>query len=71
MTSSFNSFNLTTREIQVLKLLVKGLNNNEIANELNISEHTSKAHVSSILNKLHVTTRLQAAIVAVKRRIVE
>ena len=71
MTSSFNSFNLTTREIQVLKLLVKGLNNNEIAKELKISEHTSKAHVSSILNKLHVTTRLQAAIVAVKKRIVE
>ncbi len=58
--------NLTKRELDVLKLVVKGYSNIEIAKELSISVNTSKAHVSSILYKLNITSRLQAAIIAVK-----
>ena len=61
-----NKFNLTERELEVLRLVVKGYSNTEIAKELFISPRTSKAHVSSILYKMNVTCRLRAAIVAVK-----
>ncbi|CAG0971682.1 partial Response regulator protein VraR, partial [Anaerolineae bacterium] len=48
---------LTTREREVLALLVKGLNNNEIADRLSVSHATAKAHVSNILSKLGVSNR--------------
>ena len=60
--------NLTEREYEVLKLVVDGKSNQEIANELNISEHTSKAHVCSIIQKLVVDDRTQAAVKAVEAR---
>ena len=44
--------NLTQREYEVLKLVVDGKSNNEIAQELTISEHTAKAHVCNIIQKL-------------------
>ena len=57
---------LTAREFEVLKLIVLGKNNNEIAKELFISVHTAKAHVSSILDKFSVEDRVQIAVKAVK-----
>lgn len=52
---------LTKREVQVLKLVAAGLNNQEIADKLYISISTAKAHVSNILGKLHLSDRTQAA----------
>ena len=57
---------LTEREFEVLRLVVKGKKNHEIARELNISIHTAKAHVCSILQKFAVNDRLQAAVKAIK-----
>ena len=48
-----NHANLTEREFEVLKLIVDGKSNQEIANELKISEHTAKAHVCNIIQKMH------------------
>ena len=62
--------NLTEREYEVLKLVVDGKSNQQIADELNISEHTSKAHVCSIIQKLVVDDRTQAAVKAVKEGLV-
>lgn len=62
--------NLTSREYEVLKLVVDGKSNQQIANELNISEHTSKAHVCSIIQKLVVDDRTQAAVKAIREGIV-
>jgi len=61
---------LTEREIEVLRLLVQGKSNTEIANELIVSVHTAKAHVCSILQKLCVDDRVQAAVKAVKEHLV-
>ncbi len=61
---------LTERELEVLKHLVDGKSNTEIAKELIVSVHTAKAHVCSILQKLCVDDRVQAAVKAVKENIV-
>ena len=58
--------NLTEREYEVLKLVVDGNSNAEIADELKISEHTAKAHVCNIIQKLVVDDRTQAAVKAIK-----
>ncbi len=58
--------NLTEREYEVLKLLVDGKSNKQIADELLISEHTAKAHVCNIIQKLLVDDRTQAAVKALK-----
>ena len=63
-------YGLTTRETQILKLITEGYSNNEIANELFVSINTTKAHVASILQKLEVDDRLQAALKALKERLV-
>lgn len=55
---------LTHRENEILQLLAKGESNKEIANTLNISEHTVKIHLKNILKKLHMNNRVQAAIYA-------
>ncbi len=62
--------NLTQREYEVLKLVVEGKSNNDIAQELCISEHTAKAHVCNIIQKLLVDDRTQAAVKAIKEGIV-
>ena len=62
--------NLTEREYEVLKLVVDGRSNNEIADELKISEHTAKAHVCNIIQKLVVDDRTQAAVKAIKEGLV-
>lgn len=61
---------LTERENEVLKLLVQGKSNTQIAQELIVSVHTAKAHVCSILQKLCVDDRVQAAVKAIKDGIV-
>ena len=57
---------LTSREMEVLRLLAQGQENAEIASELGISARTAKNHVSSILAKLELTNRVQAAVFAVQ-----
>jgi len=57
---------LTDREIGVLQLLAKGMNNREIANQLHLSEGTVRNHVSAILEKLGVSDRTQAAVIAIQ-----
>lgn len=61
---------LSSREIQVLELIVQGLANKQIAYTLNIAEHTVKNHVKHILGKLGVHDRTQAVTVAIQRGIV-
>lgn len=63
-------YNLTTRETQILKLITEGYSNTDIANELSVSINTTKVHVASILQKLGVDDRLQAALKALKNKIV-
>ena len=61
---------ITEREYEVLKHLVDGKSNTEIAKELIVSVHTAKAHVCSILQKMCVNDRVQAAVKAVKEGMV-
>lgn len=61
---------LTDREFEVLRLIVMGKSNTEIAEELFISVHTAKAHVCSILQKMGVDDRVQAAVKAVRQDLV-
>lgn len=62
--------NLTEREYEVLKLVVDGKSNHEIAEDLTISEHTAKAHVCNIIQKMVVDDRTQAAVKALKEGLV-
>jgi NarL family two-component system response regulator LiaR len=61
---------LSPRELEVLELIARGLDNNEIAAQLSISPRTAKNHVSSILGKLGITNRIQAAVYAYRRGLV-
>lgn len=60
---------LTEREVEVLSLVAQGLSNQEIADELVISERTVRTHVSNILDKLHLANRTQAALYALREGI--
>jgi NarL family two-component system response regulator LiaR len=60
---------LTERELDVLRLLARGLSNKVIGHELHVSEKTVKTHVSNILAKLHLADRTQAALFAVRHRL--
>jgi two-component system, NarL family, response regulator LiaR len=62
---------LTERELDVLRLIAQGKSNKEIAEDLILSEKTVKTHVSNILQKLHLSDRTQAAVYALKQKIVE
>jgi two-component system, NarL family, response regulator LiaR len=57
---------LTTRELEVLRLVMRGLQNKEIANELVVTERTVKFHVSSILMKLGAGNRTEAVAIATR-----
>lgn len=61
---------LTERELDVLRLIAKGMTNSQIAETLVISENTVKGHVSNILSKLHLADRTQVAVYAWQRGIV-
>jgi len=61
---------LTDRELEVLKLMVDGLNNAEIAERLVISLSTVKYHISNILMKLGVDNRVSAVSLALQRKLV-
>ncbi len=58
---------LSTREMQVLDSITRGLSNKEIALQLDISQQTVKNHITTILRKLNVSDRTQAAVFALKR----
>jgi DNA-binding NarL/FixJ family response regulator len=58
---------LTRREIEVLRLVAEGLNNQTIAERLFVSDHTVHRHLANILNKLDVSTRAAAVAQAVRR----
>ncbi len=61
---------LSEREIEVLRLVAKGLLNKEIAQTLYISEKTVKNHISNIFKKLKVSDRTQAAVYALKHNLI-
>ena len=62
---------LTDRELQVLKLVAKGMSNREIANELFIAENTVKNHVRNMLEKLGMHSRMEAVIYAMREHLFE
>ncbi|MBC7638334.1 MAG: response regulator transcription factor [Rhodoferax sp.] len=62
---------LTTRELEVLKLVARGMANRDIAGELFISENTVKNHVRNILEKLQLHSRMEAVVYAVRERILD
>ncbi|MBV9442010.1 MAG: response regulator transcription factor, partial [Acidobacteriaceae bacterium] len=61
---------LTTREVEVLRMIADGLGNKEIAEELRVSEHTVKFHVSQVLAKFGVASRTEAVRVGIRRGLV-
>lgn len=62
---------LTSRELEVLKLVAQGMSNREIAKELYISENTVKNHVRNILEKLHLHSRMEAVVYAVREKLLD
>jgi DNA-binding NarL/FixJ family response regulator len=62
---------LTDRELEVLRLVARGLNNREIAKQLFISENTVKNHVRNILEKLQLHSRMEAVMYAVKEKLLD
>jgi len=62
---------LTERELQVLRLVAKGLGNRDIAQQLFISENTVKNHIRNILEKLQLHSRMEAVIYAVKEKLLD
>ncbi len=61
---------LSERELEVLRLIARGLTNREIADKLVIAEGTVKSHVSNILSKLHLAHRTQAALYALNQKLI-
>jgi len=62
---------LTNRELEVLRQVAKGMSNREIAAELFISENTVKNHIRNLLEKLQMKSRMEAAMYAVRSKLVE
>jgi DNA-binding NarL/FixJ family response regulator len=62
---------LTDREMEVLRLVARGMNNRDIARELFISENTVKNHVRNILEKLQIHSRMEAVMIAVREKLIE
>lgn len=60
--STMGSDSLTQRELEILKLIAKGMSNKVIARELDISDGTVKVHVKHLLKKLHLRSRVEAAV---------
>jgi two-component system NarL family response regulator len=62
---------LTEREMEVLRLVAKGMNNRDIAKHLFISENTVKNHIRNILEKLQLHSRMEAVVYAVREKLLE
>jgi DNA-binding NarL/FixJ family response regulator len=62
---------LTARELEVLKLVARGMSNRDVADQLFISENTVKNHVRNILEKLHLHSRMEAVMYAVRKRLLD
>ncbi len=62
---------LTERELEVLRLVAKGLSNREIGAELFIAENTVKNHVRNILEKLHLHSRMEAVVYAMREKLLD
>ena len=62
---------LTDREMEVLKLVARGMNNRDIARELFISENTVKNHVRNILEKLQIHSRMEAVMIALRDKLID
>ena len=63
--------NLTAREMEILKMLTKGLTNKQIGHALGISDNTVRNHVNSIIEKLEVCDRTEAATTAIQRGLID
>jgi two-component system, NarL family, response regulator YdfI len=61
---------LTTREVEVLRMIAEGLGNKAIARRLSISEHTVKFHIGSIFSKLNATSRTEAVILGARQGLI-
>jgi two-component system NarL family response regulator len=62
---------LTARELEVLRLVARGMSNREVADQLFISENTVKNHMRNILEKLHLHSRMEAVMYAVRKRLLD
>jgi DNA-binding NarL/FixJ family response regulator len=62
---------LTARELEVLRLVARGMSNRDVADQLFISENTVKNHVRNILEKLHLHSRMEAVMYAVRRGLLD
>jgi two-component system NarL family response regulator len=62
---------LTARELEVLKLVARGMSNKDVADQLFISENTVKNHVRNILEKLHLHSRMEAVMYAVRKHLLD
>ena len=67
---NLSDFNLTKREIEVLKLIAQGKSNLEIAKILYVSIHTSKMHICNIFMKMDVNDRTHAVVKAIQNNII-
>ena len=65
-----NTAILTQREVEVLDYAKEGFSNEEIAERIYVSKHTTKAHISSIIKKLQAKNRINAVYKAVKRGLI-
>lgn len=65
------SYQLTSREYEVLSLMVEGMSNVEIGQRMFISTSTVKKHIGNILAKLHTSSRTEAAVIAVRDGLVK
>ena len=66
-----NNIYLTSREIEVLRLVALGYNNNEVAKTMNFSIHTVKSHLENIYKKFGVHNKIQALIKAIQAGLIE
>jgi two-component system NarL family response regulator len=63
-------FDLSNRELDIIKLVAEGLSNKEISSRLHLSEKTVKNHMGRIFSKLNISARSQAAIYAIKNGLI-
>jgi DNA-binding NarL/FixJ family response regulator len=70
-TAARPDFGLTPREMQIISLIVAGYTNKDLAQELKISQNTSKHHLTNIFNKLGVSNRLELVLYAIDNHLVE